>query len=204
MSTDAKPKVTCYSAEEGGFMQRSQEWRGRCLLPLLRALAFLRVTPNHLTLLSLLMGLAFGPVYLWGWPWLAFGLLLAHVLLDGIDGPLARYAGVASNRGSFTDTSADQVVVAFTTLTFIHAGHVGAWPGGLYLFFYSLVVVFAMVRNAMAIPYSWLVRPRFVVYLWMPVEVFLWPGSLDWVLAFLTCLLAFKTLTGFVRIRRRM
>lgn len=45
-------------------MQRSQEWRGRCLLPLLRNLAFLRVTPNHLTLLSLVMGLAFCPVYL--------------------------------------------------------------------------------------------------------------------------------------------
>jgi phosphatidylglycerophosphate synthase len=204
MATDSRPSITCYSAEESGFMRRSQELRGQLLRPLLAVLAKLGVTPNHLTLLSLLAGLAFCPVFLWSSKIVAFGLMLTHVVLDGLDGPLARYTQRASNRGSFTDTAADQVVVAFSTLTLIHAGHAGAWAGGLYLFFYSLVVVFALVRNAMAIPYSWLVRPRFLVYAWMPVEVYLWRGSLDFVLWALTALLALKTLTGFVQIRRRM
>lgn len=204
MAPDSKPSITCYSAEEGGFMRRSQELRGQLLRPLLVLLAKAAVTPNHLTLLSLLTGLAFSPVFLWGSPLAAFGLLLAHVMLDGLDGPLARQTQRASNRGSFTDTAADQVVVAFSTVTLIHAGHAGAWPGGLYLFFYSLVVVFALVRNALAIPYSWLVRPRFLVYAWMPVEVYVWRGSLDVVLWLLTVVLALKTLTGFIQIRRRM
>jgi phosphatidylglycerophosphate synthase len=141
---------------------------------------------------------------LWSSKAAAFALLLAHVLLDGLDGPLARYTDRASNRGSFTDTVADQIVVAFSTVTLIHATHVGAWPGGLYLFFYSVVVIFSMVRNALAIPYSWLVRPRFLVYGWMPVEVYLWHGSLNVVLWLLTVLLALKTLTGFIQIRRRI
>lgn len=204
MAPDSKPSITCYSAEEGGFMRRSQEIRGQLLRPLLALLAKAGVTPNHLTLLSLLTGLAFSPVFLWGSQLAAFGLLLAHVTLDGLDGPLARHTQRASNRGSFTDTAADQVVVAFSTVTLIHAGHAGAWPGGLYLFFYSLVVVFALVRNALAIPYSWLVRPRFLVYAWMPVEVYVWRGSLDVVLWLLTAVLALKTLTGFIQIRRRM
>jgi len=185
-------------------MRRSQELRGQLLGPLLVVLARLRITPNQLTLLSLLAGLAFCPVFLWGSRILAFGLMNAHVLLDGLDGPLARHTQRASNRGSFTDTAADQVVVAFSTLTLIHAGYAGAWPGGLYLFFYSIVVIFALVRNALAIPYSWLVRPRFLVYAWMPVEVYLWRGSLDIVLWVLAILLALKTLTGFVQIRRKM
>lgn len=204
MAPDSKPSITCYSAEEGGFMRRSQELRGQLLGPFLVMLARLRITPNHLTLLSLLAGLAFCPVFLWGSRILAFGLMLAHVLLDGLDGPLARHMQRASNRGSFTDTAADQVVVAFSTLTLIHAGYASAWPGGLYLFFYSIVVIFALVRNALAIPYSWLVRPRFVVYAWMPVEVYLWRGRLDVVLWVLAILLALKTLTGFVQIRRKM
>lgn len=185
-------------------MRRSQELRGQLLRPLLAVLARLRITPNHLTLLSLLTGLAFCPVFLWSSKVAAFCLLLAHVLLDGLDGPLARFTQRASNRGSFTDTAADQLVVAFSTVTLIHAGHTGAWPGGLYLFFYSIVVIFAMVRNALAIPYSWLVRPRFLVYAWMPVEIYLWRGSLDVVLGLLTVVLAVKTLTGFVQIRRRI
>ena len=204
MRSDSKTKITCYSDEEGEFMRRSQEIRGQLLRPLLAVLARLRITPNHLTLLSLLAGLAFCPVFLWSSKVVAFALLLAHVALDGLDGPLARYAQRASNRGSFTDTAADQVVVAFTTVTLIHTGHAGAWPGGLYLFFYSIVVIFAMVRNALAIPYSWLVRPRFLVYAWMPVEVYLWRGSLEMVLWLVTVLLAAKTLTGFIQIRRRI
>lgn len=204
MPADSKTKITCYSEEEGKFMRRSQELRGQLLGPLLTILAKWRITPNHLTLLSLLAGLAFCPVFLWSSKLAAFGLLLAHVLLDGLDGPLARYTQRASNRGSFTDTAADQIVITFSTLTLIHTGHAGAWPGGLYLFFYSVVVVFAMVRNALAIPYSWLVRPRFAVYVWMPVELYLWHGSLDALLWLLTILLAVKALTGFIQIRRRM
>ena len=204
MPCEAKPKVTCYSEGESGFMRQSQSIRGRCLNPILIVLARLGVTANHLTLLSLIAGLAFCPVFLWGSKLAALGLLLAHVFLDGLDGPLARMTGKASNRGSFADTMADQVVVAFTTVTMIHAKLAGVWPGGLYVFFYTMVVIFAMVRNAMAIPYSWLVRPRFFIYAWFVVDVYLWPGTLDWLLWVTTLLLAIKVLTGFIQIRRRM
>ncbi len=185
-------------------MQRSQAIRARLLNPLLRILAGMGVTPNQLTLLSLLTGLAFCPVFLWRSKAVAFGLLLSHVLLDGLDGPLARFTQRASNRGSFTDTTADQVVVAFSAVTLIHAGYAGAWPGGLYLFFYCMVVIFAMVRNALTIPYSWLVRPRLLVYAWFPVEVYLWHGTLDPLLWVLSAVLAIKMVTGFVKIRRRI
>jgi phosphatidylglycerophosphate synthase len=204
MPLEPPEKVTCYSEGEGTFMQYSQEWRGQLLKPLLAALARFRVTPNHLTLLSLLAGLAFCPVFLWGFRPVALGLLLAHVLLDGLDGPLARFTHQASNRGSFTDTATDQMVVTFSTVTLIYAGHAGIWPGALYLFFYGVVVIFAMVRNALAIPYSWVVRPRFLVYAWIPVEIYLWPGSLDVPLWIMTLLLGFKGLTGFIQSRRRM
>jgi phosphatidylglycerophosphate synthase len=204
MPSDSKVKITCYSEDESGFMRRSQEVRGQLLRPLLALLARLRITPGHLTLLSLLTGLAFCPTFLWSSKMAAFGLLLAHVLLDGLDGPLARHTQRASNQGSFTDTAADQIVVVFSTLTLIHGGYVGAWPGALYLFFYSVVVIFAMVRKALAIPYSWLVRPRFLVYAWMPVDVYLWRGSLDFVLWILTSLLVLKSLTGIIQIRRKL
>jgi phosphatidylglycerophosphate synthase len=204
MTDDPKRKVTCYSGGEGAFMNRWQAWRGRLLYPLLATLTRLRITPGHLTLLSLLAGLAFCPVFIWGSKLLAFGLLLAHVILDGLDGPLARHTGKASNRGSFTDTTSDQVVVAFSTVTLIHTGYAGIWSGGLYIFFYTMVVIFAMVRSALAIPYSWLVRPRFIVFAWSAVEVYLWPGTLEIILWIVSLLLAIKMVTGFIRIRRQI
>jgi phosphatidylglycerophosphate synthase len=204
MEPESKAKVTCYSKGEGALMGQSQASRGRWLAPLLSALTALRVTPNQLTFLSLVAGLAFCPLLLWSPPAIACTLLLLHLILDGIDGPLARHQKTASNRGSFTDTFADQLVVTFSSVTMIHAGHLEIWPGALYVFFYTLVVIFAMIRNALTIPYSWLIRPRMLIYAWFAVELFIWPKTLDLVVWIVTALLAIKTLTGFIKIRRQM
>ena len=201
---EEKANVTCYSEGEGGFMAQSQALRAQWLDPFMAILARCGVTPNRLTLLSLLSGLAFCPVFIWSSKIVAFALLVAHVILDGLDGPLARFMKVASNRGSMTDTTADQVVVTFSTITLIYTGFAGIWPGALYVFFYTVVVILAMVRNAMKVPYSWLVRPRFLVYAWMPIEVYLWPSTLDWILWFMVVPLALKMLTGFIQVRRKM
>ena len=202
--TDDPNKVNCYSGGEAGFMMWWQSLRAKFLDPLLKMLAALGVTENHITVVGLLCGLAFPVVYHWVVPWLAFVLLLSQVVLDGLDGPLARYRGTASDRGSFTDTMVDQVVVTVVMITMIWVGHAGLWPGVLYIVFYLLVVTFAFIRNALREPYSWLVRPRFVVFLWLLVEVYLWPGTLDWVLWLAVAVLALKAVTGFWVIRRRM
>jgi phosphatidylglycerophosphate synthase len=184
-------------------MQATQRWRERMLAPLLRGLARLGITPNWLTLLSFLAGLMFCPLWLINRP-TAFVALTLHVLLDGLDGPLARHTGVASRRGSFTDTMSDQSVVTAVTITLMATHIVGIVPGGAYVFLYTLVVGFAMIRNALGIPYSWLVRPRFIVYGWLLVETYLWHGTIDWLLWGLNVLLVAKVATGFVRIRSRI
>lgn len=200
-----KGKVSVYASAEESLMDVSQSRRHQLLLPLLKWFKNQEITPNHLTGLSVLCGTGFcfliGIERIWAAP-AAFSLLLLHVLLDGIDGPLARYQGIAGNRGSFTDTTADQLVVTFTTIALIHFGLATAIAGSLYLFFYTLVVVFAMIRSSMAIPYSWLVRPRLIVYAWIPIEYYLLPGTLSFLLWICIGLLGWKSLTGFYNIRK--
>lgn len=210
---EAKGAATadCYSAGERGAMVRWQEVRAWLLLPLLRALASAGVTPDQVTAVSLVFGLVFCPLWLWlGSPvWAkasALAALLLHVLVDGIDGPLARHLGVASRRGSFTDTLADQIVVTITTLTLMAAPEpaLGVWIGGLYIIGYATVVGFAMIRNALGVPYSWLLRPRLWVYGWIAVDWLLLPNSLDWVVGGFALLMGVKVATGFVAIRRML
>jgi len=200
---DDKRKGDCYSAGERGWMVRTQQWRGLVLGPFLRGMTRAGMTPDHLTLLSLIAGLAFCPVFFISPAW-ALGLLVLHVLLDGIDGPLARHQNTASRRGSFTDTMSDQLVVTASTITLMQARLVGEICGGLYIFLYGIVVAFAMIRKSLGIPYSWLVRPRFVVYLGIPVELYLLPKTLEFLMWTFSALLAIKMLTGFIRIRRRL
>ena len=200
-------KVTVYSAQEEAMMNTSQIWRGKILLPILKFLTFCKVRPNHLTYLSLVSGIAFCFIFCFefkGAKFISFVMLAIHVLLDGIDGPLARYTQTASNRGSFTDSMADQLVVAFTTIALIYAGNIRVIAGGLYLFLYTMVVVFAMVRNSLSIPYNWLVRPRFIVYAWFLVDVYLFPGSINYILWFCIILLGALMISGFYKIRKKI
>ncbi|MGB0578140.1 MAG: CDP-alcohol phosphatidyltransferase family protein [Limisphaerales bacterium] len=197
------PVGDCYSAGERGWMVRGQELRAVALGQLLRILSACKVTPDHLTSISLLFGLAFCPLFFASVP-LALAALILHVLVDGLDGPLARHLGVASRRGSFTDTMADQIVVTATTITLMKAGLTGTAAGGIYIFVYGIVVAFAMIRNAMAIPYSWLLRPRFFVYGWMPIEFWMWSGTIEYVLWAASAVLGWKMLTGFYYIRQKL
>lgn len=197
------PVADCYSAGEREWMVATQQWRARVLNRWLVLLTRLKVSPDAVTALSFFAGIAFAPVWFLS-PAAALALLALHVLLDGIDGPLARFQGVASRRGSFTDTMSDQAVVTAVALTLMIDGVIGALPGGLYIFLYALVAMFAMVRNALAAPYSWLVRPRFVVYAWIIIELFVWPGTLTGLLWVCNGLLAIKAATGFLRIRKRL
>ncbi len=193
----------CYSAGERGWMQATQKLRGLLFAPLLKLLANLRVTPDLLTAASLVCGLAFCPLWFVN-TWAALGALGLHVLLDGLDGPLARHLKVASRRGSFTDTMSDQCVVTAVTLTLMASGTVTVVAGGVYIFVYAVVVAFAMVRNALRVPYSWVIRPRFAVYLWLIVEITIWPGSTNGLLWICNFVLLMKVLSGFVRIRSRL
>lgn len=194
----------CYSSGERGAMAWTQDVRARALGPLLLLLRRLGVTANHLTLASLAVGVAFAPLLLCGYPSHALAALGLHLLLDGLDGPLARLAKTASGRGSFSDATSDQIVVAVVTVTLMKAQVIGPLVGGLHLFLYTLVVVFATVRSAMGIPYSWVVRPRLLIYAWLVVELYFWPGTLVVLLWACNALLSVKLLTGFLKIRQQL
>jgi phosphatidylglycerophosphate synthase len=201
--TDEEAKADCYSAGDRQFMILTQKIRAVVLQPLLYILTKCRITADILTLISLLIGLAACPAYFYCRA-LFLALILTHVLLDGLDGPLARYQNKASRKGSFADTMSDQIVVAATTITLIYAKVIGIVPGSVYIFVYTVVIAFSVVRNALKTPYSWLVRPRFIVYSWFIVEFYLWPGKTDYLLWVFSALLTMKMLSGFYKIRKKL
>ena len=196
----------CYSAGERAWMEYGQQLRAYCLNPLLEILGRCRVTPDAVTIASGLCGAAFLPLWLVNQPVAALFCLLMHVLLDGLDGPLARHQGTASPRGSFVDTFTDQVVVTLVTVAWIirSPSSLNIAFGGSYIFLYAMVVGMAMVRNALEVPYSWLVRPRFFVFVAIAIEWLIeWPLALT-TLVVCDLLLAIKCASGFLALRAKL
>ena len=114
-------KQDCYSKGERAFMQWGQKLRAGLLGPVLKVLALCGIRADWISYLSLIFGLLAACLFARTMvP--ALVLLLIHVLLDGLDGPLARYKGTASPKGSFTDTVCDQIVVTAVCIALIDAG----------------------------------------------------------------------------------
>ncbi len=185
-------------------MELTQRVRERLSQPLLRELSRAGIRAGHLTLASLVCGFGFAALWISDTHVAALGSLALHVILDGLDGPLARFQGRASTRGSFTDTFSDQLVVAASSFALLFTGAAVDIVAAIYVFVYTVVVCLALARNALRIPYRWLVRPRLVVYAYIPVETWLLPGTLDIVLWICSGVLFSELATGFTRVRRRL
>jgi phosphatidylglycerophosphate synthase len=210
MSPDPATKRDCYSAGERATMEWYQDLRAKLLGPLLSLLTRVGINADHITVVSLVVGLSF--CWLWWFaPHWALLAILLHAAIDGLDGPLARFQKTASPRGSFTDTFCDQIIVAASTITLMMQpdAFVDILPGSVYIFVYTLLVALAMVRNALQVPYGWILRPRFIVYLWLAGEVFLFPEtsfahSLNIVVWICNAVMALKVATGFFKIRAQL
>jgi len=101
--------------ESDGFMARHVE--RPVSLALSRLLAATSVTPNRMTLISVAVGLVGAPFFLSALAALQTAgalLLLAHSILDGCDGELARLKFQESRRGGILDFWGDNVVHSVT------------------------------------------------------------------------------------------
>ncbi len=115
-----------------GFMSRHFE--RRMSLALTRQLAASTVTPNAMTVVSAMIGLASAPFFLSsarGWQLAGALLFLAHSILDGCDGELARLKFLQSRWGAVLDFWGDNVVhvAVFASIAIGWSRAVGtAWP----------------------------------------------------------------------------
>ena len=102
--------------------------------PIVKPLADIGVTPNHVTILGVLVACLTAWLY---WTWdgdrlrlvTAAATLLLSGLLDAVDGVLARSSGNASKFGGFLDSVADRYSDALAFSGLVLGGLCDAWVG---------------------------------------------------------------------------
>jgi CDP-diacylglycerol--glycerol-3-phosphate 3-phosphatidyltransferase len=123
---------------------RARKRAAPILEPIARGLGKIGVTPAMVTIVGLAITVVGAAMIADGLLWQGGFVAGFGVLLDALDGPLARYKGTASNRGAFLDTMSDRF------------GEIAVWVGlGVYLRDDQVALILCLVAMAFSllIPY---------------------------------------------------
>jgi phosphatidylglycerophosphate synthase len=127
------------------FLARFRSRYEEVTLPLGRICLSLGLTPNTLTLISLILGVVAGYTVAIGQFWLAIGVLALVGVADVADGATARAGRLASAYGMVLDHTVDRYVEFMVVLGMVWSGAVdGRW--GLFTLFGMVMASYVRAR----------------------------------------------------------
>ncbi len=135
-------------------------------------------------------------------PLIASLFLLGHIICDGLDGAFARYSGLASQSGAFTDLVCDQLGMIVVGLMAIFHHMVSPLIGTVYIALYLIVVVFGVIINVMGLKTRITITSKYFLYgvygLWAGWDINLFP----WLLSFFSVVMVLEVTVGYIRLKR--
>ncbi len=190
-----------YSEDEERLLGPWQKIRQFFLAPIAAVLSRLGISPDMLSFASVALGIGFFLLAPFRFT-IAFWLLVASVICDGLDGVEARLRRSNTPRGSFTDMFCDQTVVAFTVAGMVWRGSINPVLAILFVYVYTALVTFLVLHRMLQVSSHWIVRPsRMMLYIAIGLDFFFNIDLLNLVL--LIYLLAFPMLAlSFWRLRK--
>lgn len=139
--------------EAVGYKKFAQA-RNIIFLPLAKALNFLKVTPNMVSYFGVMVmiGFLFTIVRSQGW---AVVLLAFSLFLDNLDGVLARYQKIDSDKGKFIDMVCDNVNFTLFIAGLIYGGLLSGVIGLIYAYTMVLSKLFRTIQHAFSLESDW-------------------------------------------------
>jgi phosphatidylglycerophosphate synthase len=192
-----------YSEDEERVLGPWQKIRQYALAPIAALLSRLGISPNMLSYASVAFAIGFFFLVPFNFT-LAFWLLAASILCDGLDGVEARLIKTNTSRGSFTDMFCDQAVLAFSVAGMVWQGSMNPILAILFVYVYTALVIFLMLHRMLQVSSRWIVRPsRMLLYAAIALDYFFSIDLLNVLLAIY--LLAFPMLAlSFWRLRKAL
>lgn len=159
----ALPAGSIYSDEERIILVPCQDIRQQLLNPLALLLSRLGISADMLSYASVFFGLGFcllGPFQFE----IAFWLLMASVVCDGLDGVEARFTGTNTTRGSFTDVCCDLTVVALSVAGVAWKGLIHPVLAVLFVYCYTALAIFLVLHRMLHVSSVGILRPSRMVF----------------------------------------
>jgi len=124
---------------------RLRGWYERTMSPFGQVLASAQVSPNLLTVLSVLVAITAGYVYSQKRPFEGVVLILLSAFVDMLDGAVARASGRVTRFGATFDHVLDRYAEAFMVVGMILGGYVG-WELGFFALFGMVMASFTRAK----------------------------------------------------------
>jgi phosphatidylglycerophosphate synthase len=159
----ALPPGSMYSDEEVLVLGPWQRARQRLLGPIAFILARLGISADLLSYASVLLGLGFCLLATLHFE-IAFWLLVASVVCDGLDGVEARATHTNTTQGSFTDLVCDVSVVALVVAGVAWRGLIHPALAVLFVYSYTALAIFLVLHRLLRVSSADILRPSRMVF----------------------------------------
>lgn len=193
----------CWSPAERKVKKAFEEFKAVVFYPVVFVLKKIGVPVDLISYVSMVVGVI-SAYYVWFDLKIAGGLLLLSLVLDGIDGALARAMKRDGVRGAVMDCFADQVVISATMIGMMAMGIVDLVIGGVYLVMYPLLIVFSILRNIIKRPRVYVFRPRTYVYVAFWVYAFFGMNYVGYVTGVAAVAVGVQVVMDFYFLRERL
>ena len=198
-----KEDLNYFSEKEKGFMNKFKHLRNEVFLPISKILMRAGLTANLVSYIGffILIGFIF---YVNKNPILASVFLLLHVLIDAFDGPLARLMKQDGSSGAFIDILCDHTGMVAVIITLIYANLINPVLAAAYIYLYTVMIIFVIVRNKLKTPIKFVIRTKYYVYILYAAFAFLHVNYLDIGLIIFNLLMIPSIITSYFVIKKAL
>ena len=198
-----KEDLNYFSEKEKKSMYKFKDLRNKIFLPISKVLMKLGLTANIISYIGLFM-LAGFIYYVLSNPIVASIFLFLHVIIDAFDGPLARLMKQDGNSGAFTDIICDHTGMVIVIITLIWANLINPVIASVYIYVYTLLIIFVIARNKMNLPIKLVIRTKYYVYILFGILAIWQINYLNVGLAIFTLTMLPSLLTSYFIIKRHL
>jgi phosphatidylglycerophosphate synthase len=165
-----------YSSLEHRFLEGGRQVVSTFLKPMVILLAALGVPLNAVSISQIIVG-AMIVVIIVGYPRLALVLFILTLLLDGLDGTLARYTNRCSSFGALLDQFCDHTREILVIAALTNTGALNPFWRTLYAFAYPALNLTIFLCNYHRTPLPLAIKSYLIVY--PALFFYLWRG-INW------------------------
>jgi len=192
-----------FSEKESKHIENFKNRRTKVLNPIAKFLVKLGITADMISIVGFLM--IFGFVYfIKRNPIAAIIFLILHVVIDGFDGPVARVSKKDGNPGAFMDIMCDHTGIVVATAGLIYYGLVNGVIGLAYIYIYTIMIVFTIIRNVMNTSPKIVIRTKYYIYILYAVYALAGLNYFNKAMFIFSVIMMFSVSNDFQAIRKKL